>query len=82
MNEQTLDLYLDAEGGGLCAGALAGGAGLRGGLEQSFEDRLRIHFGGRLRGGSLSRGARHEGGGEAVFLCAAAAGARGVTEPQ
>lgn len=60
-------LYLDAKGSGLRAGGLRGGGGLCGGLEQSFEDGLRIHLRGGLRGGPLTPGAR-QGGGQTIFL--------------
>lgn len=74
------ELYFDAKGSGLRAGGLSGGSGgLRGGLEQGFEDGLGVHLWGRLRGGSLTGGAR-EGRGHTVFFCAIAC-AWSVTEP-
>lgn len=74
-------LYLDAEGGGLWAGGLGGGGGLCGGLEQSFENGLGVHFGRGLRGGALAAGTGQRGR-QAVFLraAAAAASAWGVAE--
>lgn len=71
------ELYFDAKGSGLWAGGLSS-SGRCGGLEESFEDRLGVHFRSGLRGGSLTGGARWRR--QTVFFCAIA-GAWSITEP-
>lgn len=72
------ELYFDAKGGGLWAGGLGSRSGLCSGLEESFENRLGVHFRSGLRGGSLTGRAGWRR--QTVFFCAIA-GAWSVAEP-
>ena len=71
-------LNLDTESGGLGAGGLGGGGGLRGRFKQRFQDGLGVHF-GRGLGGSRAAAGAGQGGRETVFSPPTSA-ARGVAE--